>query len=63
MADDHELLPPLPLLRDRLTQNQRERSLLRALFRLAVRADQEKPPQTPHKPRHEAECREVGREG
>jgi len=59
MADDRELLPPLPLIRDRLTRNQRERSLLRALFRLAVRASQDQPQPEPHVARPDADEREV----
>jgi hypothetical protein len=43
VSDDESLLPPLPVIRDRLTRNQRERTVLRALFRLAVRADRDKP--------------------
>jgi hypothetical protein len=38
---DRDLLPPIPVIADRLTRNQRERNLLRALFRLAVRASQD----------------------
>ena len=57
MADDKSLLPPLPVVRDHLTRNQRERSILRALFRLAVHATQKKSEPKPPTPRHEADGR------
>jgi hypothetical protein len=63
MPNNDSLLPPLPLIRDRLTRNQRERSLLRALFRLAVRAKKELTHDNAHEPRHEAAGRECGHEG
>lgn len=61
MADYESLLPPLPVIRDRLTRNQRERSILRALFRLAVRVSQDKskPKTDTHSP--ETNRREVER--
>jgi hypothetical protein len=37
MADKvTDLLPSLPVIRDRLTENQRERQILQTLFKLAV---------------------------
>jgi len=38
MLDDATLLPPLPLIHERLTRNAKERSRLRTLLRLAVEA-------------------------
>lgn len=61
MHEDEPLLPPLPVIRDRLIRNQRERSLLRALFRLALRAAEGQPPRKPDNPAHEAERRGVTR--
>ena len=61
MHDDDPLLPPLPVIRDRLTRNQRERSLLRALFRLAVRTAGDQPRRTPHEPLRQADSPEVAR--
>ena len=54
MLNDESLFPPLPVIQERLTRNQRERSLLRALFRLALRAERDLPPWIAHEPRHEA---------
>jgi hypothetical protein len=42
MSDDRILIPPPPLLRERLAKNIREGRLLRALLRLSIRACQEK---------------------
>ena len=61
MHDDEPLLPPLPVIRDRLTRNQRERNLLRALFRLALRAAEGQPRRKPDDPAHEADRRGVAR--
>ena len=59
MHDDEPLLPPLPVIRDRLTRNQRERNLLRALFRLALRAAEGQPNRKRDEPTHEADRRGV----
>jgi hypothetical protein len=59
MHNDESLIPPLSVIQDRLSRNQRERSLLRALFRLAIRATKNQPSHDVHEPRHEAEGRRV----
>jgi hypothetical protein len=41
MFDESTLLPPLPLIHERLTRNIQERDRLRTLLRLAVAAQQE----------------------
>jgi hypothetical protein len=61
MHNDESLIPPLSVIQDRLTRNQRERSLLRALFRLAIRATKDQPSHEVHEPRQEAKRREVSR--
>ena len=38
MTDDTTLLPPVRLIHERLTSNQRERARLRVLLRLALEA-------------------------
>jgi len=38
MAVDESLIPPPPIIRERLSKNIKERRLLRALLRLSVRA-------------------------
>ncbi|MGP0069144.1 MAG: hypothetical protein ACLQGP_36785 [Isosphaeraceae bacterium] len=38
MFDDETLLPPLPVIQERLTRNQREEKRLRTLLRLAIEA-------------------------
>ena len=40
--DPHDLIPPLRIIYDRLTANARERRVLRALERLAVRAEDDR---------------------
>lgn len=35
-VDSDTLLPPLPVIRERLSKNQRERRVLRAMLRLAL---------------------------
>jgi hypothetical protein len=59
MPNDESLIPPLPVIQDRLTRNQRERSLLRALFRLALRTERDQPRHDAHEPHHEAGGRGV----
>ena len=41
MSEPDKLIPPPPLVRERLARNIRERRLLRALLRLSVRAADE----------------------
>lgn len=57
MHSDESLIPPLSVIRDRLARNQRERSLLRALFRLAIRATKDQSSPNVHEPRQDAERR------
>ena len=38
MRECHELIPPPPVIRDRLARNIRERRLLRGLLRLSIKA-------------------------
>jgi hypothetical protein len=40
--DERPLIPPPPIVRDRLAQHIREGRLLRALYRLSVRAAEER---------------------
>ncbi len=42
MIEDPNLIPPPPLVRERLSRNYREARLLRSLLRLAIRADEER---------------------
>jgi hypothetical protein len=58
MQNDESLIPPLSVIQDRLTRNQRERGLLRALFRLAIRATKDQGCHEAHEPR-EADGRGV----
>src|SRR4051812_35845919 len=53
MFDDATLLPPVSLIHERLTRNQRERNRLRILLRLARNAAEEWRCQ-PHETRHDA---------
>ena len=41
MQEPEALLPPPGVIHERLTRNQRERAMLRALLRLSVRAAEE----------------------
>lgn len=41
MSDETSLLPPIGLIHERLTRNERERRLLRTLQRLALREHEE----------------------
>jgi hypothetical protein len=60
MYDDTTLLPPVAVIHERLTLNQRERHRLRTLLRL-VRAAEEDRPQTAPEARQQAIGREDGR--
>ncbi|MDB5349202.1 MAG: hypothetical protein JWN86_449 [Planctomycetota bacterium] len=42
MSDDPPLIPPPPVVRDRLSRHIREGRLLRALYRLSLRASEER---------------------
>jgi hypothetical protein len=61
MSDHEGLIPPPPLVRDRLARNIRERRLLRSLLRLSLRAAEVRREESPHEPRPEADGRGVGR--
>jgi hypothetical protein len=42
VIDDHIQLPPVRVINERLTRNQRERRRLRTLLRLAIEVDDER---------------------
>jgi hypothetical protein len=42
MSNEASLLPPLTMIHERLTRNQRERHRLRTLLRLAIEVDNER---------------------
>jgi hypothetical protein len=42
MTNDMSLLPPLKVIHEQLTRNQRERRRLRTLLRLAIEVDDER---------------------
>ena len=52
MSERHELIPPPPVVRDRLARNIEERRLLRSLLRLAIRAAKERRREAPSTPCH-----------
>jgi hypothetical protein len=54
MADETSLLPPVRVIHDHLTRNQRERRRLRTLLRLAIEVDDERRRQAPVTPQPEA---------
>ena len=60
MYDDTTLLPPVAVIQERLTRNQRERHRLRTLLRLVRSADEDRP-QTASESRHKAADREADR--
>lgn len=60
MSEHEKLIPPPPVVRDRLARNIRERRLLRSLLRLAVRAVEEPRLATPD-PRQQAAGQGVDR--
>jgi hypothetical protein len=47
MNERHELIPPPPVVRDRLAQNIKERRLLRSLLRISIRAAEERRQEAP----------------
>jgi predicted DNA-binding transcriptional regulator AlpA len=59
MSDDQKLIPPPPVIHERLTRNQRERGLLRALFFLAILATKVRPCHEAHEPRLALDGRRV----
>lgn len=59
MVDDDPVLPPLSVLKDRLSRNQRERDQLRTLFRLVLRTSGERADRKLPTPRYEADGRGV----
>jgi len=61
MDDCRELIPPPPVVRDRLAENIRERRLLRSLLRLAIQAAEQRRQEPPFPPRPEADGRGVDR--
>jgi hypothetical protein len=42
MADDPSLIPPLPVIRERLARNRKEARLLRGLLRLSIKAAEDR---------------------
>ena len=44
---DSDLIPPISVVSERLTRNERERRLLRTLFRLAYESDRARPASQP----------------
>jgi hypothetical protein len=54
MAEETSLLPPVRVIHDHLTRNQRERRRLRTLLRLAIEVDNERRRQPPPAPQPEA---------
>lgn len=59
MSDDQKLIPPPPVVRERLAQHIREGRLLRALLRLSVRAAEERHRQAGFGTGNEADGRAV----
>ncbi len=59
MTAPDELIPPPPIVRERLATHIRHGRLLRALLRLSVRAAEERHREKPEDARHEA----AGRDG
>jgi hypothetical protein len=55
MSDHEGLIPPPPLVRDRLARTIRECRLLRSLLRLSIRAAEGRSEEGNHGPRHEAD--------
>jgi hypothetical protein len=51
MPENESVIPPPPVVRDRLARSLREARLLRRLLRLSVAAAQEKPPANVTEPR------------
>jgi hypothetical protein len=54
MTDEVSLLPPIRVINERLTRNERERRRLRTLLRLALEVNDERRRQVPTVPRPEA---------
>jgi hypothetical protein len=61
MPDNEPIIPPPPVVRDRLARSLRESRLLRRLLRLSVAAAQEKATATAPEPRQTATGQEGGR--
>jgi hypothetical protein len=55
MSESKRLIPPPPVVRDRLARNIRERRLLRALLRLSLRAAEERRSHSAPTPRQAAD--------
>jgi hypothetical protein len=62
MSPDQALIPPPPVVRERLAENIREGRILRALLRLSVRVAQERHRHAAQGPRPEAPRSERGTE-
>jgi len=60
MSEQETIIPPPPLVRDRLARSLREARLLRRLLRLSVAAAEERHRETASKPRQTAAGRGVG---
>jgi hypothetical protein len=59
MSKHDDLIPPAPIVRERLSRNLRERRRLRSLLRLAVQAAQDRAESAPHESRRAAAGRGV----
>ena len=59
MPENEPIIPPPPVVRDRLARSLREARLLRRQLRLSVAAAQEKAAETAPEPRQTAAGREV----
>jgi hypothetical protein len=55
MSESEKLIPPPPVVRDRLARNIKERRLLRSLLRLSIRAAEDRRAEGSTTPRHEAD--------
>lgn len=51
MSEPEKLIPPPPVVRERLARNIKERRLLRSLLRLSVRAAEDRREEGPPTPR------------
>jgi hypothetical protein len=60
MVDEVSLLPPIRVINERLTRNERERRRLRTLLRLALEVNDERRQQAPTAPQPGPARREEG---
>jgi hypothetical protein len=61
IANDRTLIPPPPVVRERLAIHIREGRLLRSLLRVSIRAAEERQRQTAAAPTRAADRQEAGR--